>query len=228
MSDQPRALSYLRVSSKGQIDGDGFDRQRDSIRSWMSANGVAHLGEFCEEGVSGTTDLLNRPALTRLTERILEGGIDMVIIEKADRLARDLVVSELLLRQFSELGVRVIEAEGGTDLTEGDDDNPTAKLIRQVLGAVAEFEKSSVVSKLRKARNRKRAATGRCEGNKPYGMMPGEEAVVRVILNLRSEELTTREIAEELNNRGYRTRQGKQWRHPVIARIISRTNGIEV
>jgi DNA invertase Pin-like site-specific DNA recombinase len=83
-------------------------------------------------------------------------------------LAHDLIVGELILNQFRELGVRVIAADGGTELTVGDDD-PTRTLIRQVLGAVAQFEKAVIVSKLKAARVRQRRATGRCEGRKPYG-----------------------------------------------------------
>jgi DNA invertase Pin-like site-specific DNA recombinase len=213
-------LSYLRVSSRGQIDGDGFTRQREKIDQWVATHDAVHLGEFREEGVSGTTDLLARPALSRLMERILSGGgVHAVLIEKADRLARDLIVSELLLRQFNEMGIAVIECEGGNDLTLGND-NPTAKLVRQILGAVAEFEKSSIVRKLRSARNRKRAETGRCEGVKPYGSLRGEEAVVAVIRGLRSEGLTTRQIAAELTSRGIPSRSGKPWSHSVVARVI--------
>jgi hypothetical protein len=49
---------------------------------------------------------------------------------------------------------------------------------RQVLGTVAQFEKAVIVSKLKAARVRKRRATGRCEGRKPYGTRPGEADVV--------------------------------------------------
>jgi DNA invertase Pin-like site-specific DNA recombinase len=217
-------LSYLRVSSRGQVDGDGFTRQREKIDQWIQIHGAIHLGEFREEGVSGTTDLLARPALSRLMERILSGGgIQIVLIEKADRLARDLIVGELLLRQFAEMGVQVIECEGGNDLTIGDG-NPTATLVRQILGAVAEFEKSSIVRKLRSARNRKRAETGRCEGVKPYGVLAGEEQTVTVIRGLRSEGLTTRQIAEELNTRGIKSRTGGVWRHSVVARVLANRN----
>jgi len=80
-------------------------------------------------------------------------------------LARDLLVGEVILNQFRELGVRAIAADGGTELTAGDDD-PTRVLIRQVLGAVAQFEKAVIVSKLKAARVRKRRAEGRCEGRK--------------------------------------------------------------
>ena len=50
--------------------------------------------------------------------------------------------------------------------------------MRQVFGAIAEYEKSMIVLKLRGARNRKRAKTGRCEGRKPYGFYPGEKKVI--------------------------------------------------
>lgn len=216
---RPNIVSYLRVSSRGQVDGDGFPRQRDRIAKWVAANDAEHIAEFCEEGISGTTESLARPALSRLIERIMEGGIDMIIVEKADRLARDLIVSELLLRQFTELGVCVIEAEGGNDLTT--DDNPTAKMIRQILGAVAEFEKSSIVRKLQAARKRKRNETGRCEGVKPYGTLAGEPEMVAAIRNLRSEGLTLRQIADEMNARGMKARSGGQWRHSVVASVLN-------
>lgn len=53
-------------------------------------------------------------------------------------------------------------------MTCGDDD-PTRTLIRQVLGAIAQFEKSVIVLKLRAARERVRKSKGRCEGRKPFG-----------------------------------------------------------
>ena len=76
--------------------------------------------------------------------RIRANGVRVVIVERADRLARDLLVSEVIPGQFRDLGVRVIAADGGTDLTAGDDD-PARVLIRQVLGAVAQFETSRQV-----------------------------------------------------------------------------------
>jgi DNA invertase Pin-like site-specific DNA recombinase len=223
-----RVVSYLRVSSKGQIDGDGFARQRSAVNQWITNHSAAHIAEFTEDGISGTSDLINRPALTRLVSYCLEHGpVHAVVVEKADRLARDLIVSEMLIRQFSEMGIRVIEAEGGNDLTAGTD-NPTATLIRQVLAAVAQFEKSSVVAKLRVARNRRRAETGRCEGAKPYGHSDSESVVVNAIANLRSEGLTTREIARELDSMGVPSRSGGKWSHSVVARVVSRTRKTEV
>ncbi|MBI3781949.1 MAG: recombinase family protein [Deltaproteobacteria bacterium] len=80
---------------------------------------------------------------------------------------------QLILNQFRDLGVRVIAADSGTELMTADDD-PTRTLIRQVLGAVAQFERAVIVSKLKPARVRKRHVEGRWEGRKPFGIRPGE------------------------------------------------------
>ena len=85
--------------------------------------------------------------MIELLSAIAANGARTVLVEKADRFALDLVASELLLREFARLGARVIEAEDGNDLSAGDDNNPTAKLVRQILRAVAEFDKTSIVLK---------------------------------------------------------------------------------
>jgi hypothetical protein len=48
------------------------------------------------------------------------------------------MVSEIILAEFRKTGVKVISADGGIDLTLGNDD-PTGKLVRQILAAVSEF-----------------------------------------------------------------------------------------
>lgn len=100
-----------------------------------------------------------------------------------------------------------------TDLTAGDDD-PTRVLIRQVLGAVAQSEKSVIVAKLRAARLRQRRMNGRCEGRKPYGTKPGEAAVLERMRQLarkprRAKRLSLDAIAAQLNAEGLPTRSGK-------------------
>lgn len=220
-----KAFSYLRVSSRGQIDGDGFDRQRAKIDSWAKANGVTIKREFCEEGVSGANELDGRPAMVELLGAIAANGVRTVVVERADRFARDLVASELLLREFSRLGVRVIEAEGGNDLSMGDDDNPTAKLIRQILGAVAEFDKTSIVLKLKAARTRVRRETGRCEGRKPFGEREGEEEILKLIRSLRrkpkgGKRMSFANIADKLNRDGIPTRTGAPWHGEVVRRLL--------
>ena len=86
--------------------------------------------------------------------------------------ARALMVGEVILQQLTSAGFKVIATDSGTDLS-ADSDGPTRRLIRQVLGAVAEFDPRVTVMKLRAARERRRARGERCEGRKPLGTLTG-------------------------------------------------------
>ena len=59
--------------------------------------------------------------------RIRSNGVRLMLVERADRLARDLMVGDVLLAEFRKLGVAVVAADSGTALTAGDDD-PTRVL----------------------------------------------------------------------------------------------------
>lgn len=221
-----KAFAYLRVSGKGQVDGDGFPRQRETVVKWAKSHGCEVVCEFRDEGVSGTMEGFDRPGLSDLFLAIRANGVRTVVVERADRLARDLMVSEVILAEFRKLGVVVIAAESGTDLTVADDD-PTRKLIRQVLGAVSEFEKSVIVQKLRAARERKRRAGERCEGRKPYGHTSEERKTIERIRELRRkprgrDRLGFPTIADKLNSEGRSTRTGKPWSSRVVHRIAKR------
>ena len=225
-TDKTKAVSYLRVSGRGQVSGDGFPRQRESVAKYAKSAKLDLADEFRDEGVSGTTELDDRPGLAALLDRIDSNGVRVVIVENASRLARDLMVQEILLSEFRKRDVRVIEADGGNDLTVGSSD-PTAVLIRQVLGAVSQFEKSVLVLKLRAARQRTKRKTGKCEGRKAYGIKPGEGEIVQRIRELRrkpikGDRLSFAAIAKILNDEGVPTRSGGPWRPSVVGQILTR------
>jgi DNA invertase Pin-like site-specific DNA recombinase len=225
MATRSPAIAYLRVSGRGQIDGDGFDRQRDAIRRFAKTNAFDLVEEFRDEGVSGTRDLENRPGLAALLDRVESNGVKVVIVERADRLARDLMVAEVIVDELTKAGARVLTADGA-DLTTADND-PTRTLIRQVLGAVAQFEKSVIVLKLRAARERKRRRDGRCEGRKPFGARAGEAATLARIHELRRKpkgrpRLSIAVIAGMLNAEGRLTRTGKLWAPGTVDGILRR------
>src|SRR5213079_534784 len=131
--------------------------------------------------------------------------VKVVIVERADRLARDLMVSEVIISQFTQAGVKVLTADGA-DLSHAEDD-PTRTLIRQVLSAVAQFDKSVTVLKLRAARERLRRKGHRVEGRKPYGFRPDERALLEHMRTLRArprgERLSYDGIATQLNAEGH-------------------------
>jgi DNA invertase Pin-like site-specific DNA recombinase len=224
-----KAFAYLRVSGKGQIDGDGFPRQRDAVQKYAKAHKVEIVGEYRDEGVSGAKDCFDRPGLTDLFVAIKSNGVRLVLVERSDRLARDLMVGEIILSEFRNIGVQVIAADSGTDLTVEDGD-PTRTLMRQMLGAIAQWEKSIIVQKLRAARIRIRRAKGRCEGRKPYGTAPGEQNTIAKMRQMRQEGLSYDAIAKALNDAGIlprtTSRAGKQtkWFGAAVQRILNRAS----
>jgi len=217
-----KAYGYIRVSGKSQIEGDGFDRQIKAINDHAKANGFEIARIYQEEGVSGT--LQDRPALTDLMLDLEENGhgIHTVIIERIDRLARDLMVQENILHDMGKHGVSIISATDG-DLLE---DDPTRKLVRQVLGAIAEYDKTMVVAKLKAARDRIRKRTGKCEGRKSYQETDPEllEAVKVLRRKPRNgKRLSLQKTVDALTEQGFKTDAGKDITLMTLKNIIYRT-----
>ena len=182
------------------------------------------MEEYRDEGVSGTREVDDRPGLARVLDRVENNGVKVVIVERADRLARDLMVSEVILEQFRRANVRVLTAEGA-DLTTND--NPTTVMIRQILGAVAQFDKSMTVAKLRAARQRLRSKGKRVEGRKPYGTHPSERALSARMRTLhrkpvKGDRLSYAAVAAQLNAEGHTTRYGRAWTRNGVFKAVGR------
>jgi DNA invertase Pin-like site-specific DNA recombinase len=149
------------------------------------------------------------------------------LVENATRLARDLMVSEVILQQLRDAGCTVIDCDSGTNLIDESENDPTRTLIRQVLGAVSQWQKQMDVLKLRAARERIRRSKGRCEGRKVYGSTPAEAAVLDRIWQLHRKphnapRRSLADIARILNDEGVPTRTGRQWSKSTLHQIIGR------
>lgn len=214
-----KAYGYIRVSGKGQVDGDGFARQEKAIRDYAKLNNLEIVLIYKELGVSGT--LLDRPALGELMLDIESTGSDIqtVIIERIDRLARDLMIQETILNDMKLKGIDIISATDG-DLLE---DDPTRKLVRQVLGAIAEYDKTMTVLKLKASRDRIRKVKGKCEGRKAYQEVNPD--LINEIKNLRrkpknKKRLSLNETLTTLQEKGYKTATGKDITLQILKNII--------
>ena len=100
-----------------------------------------------------------------MLERLLANGAKTIIVESPDRFARDLMVQLTGHDILKVRGVTLIAASSPMHFIE---DTPTARLVRQVLGAIAEFEKTTLVAKLAAARRRKRATGVKVDGRKSH------------------------------------------------------------
>jgi DNA invertase Pin-like site-specific DNA recombinase len=97
-------------------------------------------------------------------------------------------------------------------------------MIRQILGSVAQFEKAMLVAKLRGARQRKKAATGKCEGRKSYAEINPEAVALAKRLHrypVDKRKRSLRDIAAELETAGHVTGAGKRYAATAIAKMIA-------
>lgn len=211
-----KAFAYLRVSGKSQLDGDGFPRQEHAIQAYAKAHGIQIVEQFQERAVPGKTEWDDRPAWVEMIGKL--NGTNTIIIEKLDRLARDLMVQEHIIADLKRRGINLISVHE-PDL---DSEDATRILFRQMMGAIHQYEKTMIVKKLQLARHRIRTSTGRCEGRKPYGHYPGEVATAARIRDLSAQGETYTAITEHLNSAGIPARSGGAWHVNTVRRIAER------
>lgn len=224
-----KAYGYLRVSGQSQIDGNGLDRQLEAVRKYAEANGYEVIKIFKEEGISGTKGEEHRPAFKELVSEILRDGVDTIIVESLDRLAREYRIQEQLLIYLVSKGISLISANTGENVTQAIQADPMKKAMVQIQGIFAELDKSLLVKKLRKSREQIRKKKGKCEGRKRYGEdSPEEQEVVRRIKLMRRKRkgglkgMSLQQIADKLNEDGIRTKTGKLWRRAQVHAILKR------
>ncbi|MBV9144365.1 MAG: recombinase family protein [Acidobacteria bacterium] len=217
-----KAFAYLRVSGRGQIEGDGFTRQLTAINKYAAANDIKLVRVFREEGISGCTDWESRPAFSEMMGILLSNGVRTVLVERLDRVARDLLVQESVIGDFQRKGLKLISVSEPDLLS----DDPSRVLMRQMLGAFFQYEKTLLVAKLRGARQRIRVNTGRCEGRKPYGDRPGEAAIIEQMKQLRHDGMSVDKIARELNTAGILPRAGARWYATSVYRVLRNADAL--
>ncbi len=220
-----QAVGYCRVSSKGQQkNGTGLDRQDDIIREYAKQAGY-ELIQVYHEAMTGTDT--DRPVFARMLADLLSNGCRTIIVERLDRLARDLGVQLQLVGLLCSKGFTLLSADTQQDVTAAFSGDPMLKAMIQVQGVFAELDKSMLVMKLRKAREAKKAKTGRCEGGKPFGFFPGEDKTIDRIRQLHrkprgEERLGPYKIARILNKEGFTTRTGVPWHGTTVTSILKR------
>src|ERR1039457_7281050 len=148
-----KAFAYIRVSGKSQVDGDGFPRQTAAIKAYAKDHDIRIVKTFREEGITGSKETMDRPSWVDMMAALHGNGVKTILIEKLDRLARDLMVQEACIADLRKNGFTLVSVME-PDLMATD---ATRVLMRQLMGAVAQYDKSQIVLKLRGGRMRQRA-----------------------------------------------------------------------
>jgi site-specific DNA recombinase len=224
---------YARVSTPNQQQEGTISSQVQSLHLYIRQQGWSLLPthEYIEEGISGAR--LDRPALDRLRDCAHRGEFDAVVVLSPDRLARNYAHQWLLIEEFEKLRVQWIFLQNPFG------DTPQGKLLTQMQGMMAEYERAQIHERTRRGRLEK-ARRGefipwayRCYGYrylpKRHGhppqvtIDPTEAEVVRQLFRgLVEEHLSCRQLTKRLNAARIPPLLGKQpiWHAASVRNIL--------
>ena len=221
-----RVIGYVRVSTAEQIEGFGLAVQRDGIRAYCKEHGLRLVDIASDEGISGSNGLDTRPGLTEALLRVEDHAVSGLVVYRLDRLARDLLLQETILAQMRKRGGEVLSVSE----PDIDSDDPTRILVRQVLGAIAQYERAMIRRRTAAGRAKKVAAGGYGGGRPKYGYKAehgelvadqNEQAVIVRVVALRDEGKSLREIASVLNSEGVSPRTtGARWHSATVGAML--------
>lgn len=215
-------LGYLRVSGKGQVgsDRDGFVRQAEAIDQYAQANGIEVIAYYYEP-ICGATSGEDRAGWIAMVDALQKKEAQIGIVERLDRLARDLMVQEHIIADAKTRGIELRSASE-PDMCSTD---PSRVLMRQIMGAINQYDKSMLVLKMKVAKQRLRLKGIRCEGAHPYGSHPDrpyEKPWIDRAKILRA-TMTLREVAAILTTEGAPLRHpASRWSPNQVRRLVIR------
>jgi DNA invertase Pin-like site-specific DNA recombinase len=221
--ERRKAVAYLRTSSKTNVgvDKDSDKRQLAAIEAYAKTAALEIVETYYDAAVSGADPVTERAGFVEMLERLMSNGARTIVVESPDRFARDLMVQLAGHDMLKAKGVTLIAASAPTFFIE---DTPTAVLVRQVLGAVAQFEKATTVAKLAAARRRKRMAIGKCEGRKSLAETnPDAVALAKRLARKRPKggQLSLRAVSAAMAAQGFLNERGQPFNHKSVATMLA-------
>jgi site-specific DNA recombinase len=222
---------YARVSSEAQEARGTIGSQLEVLRARIAAEGHDLVGEFCDDGYSGAR--LNRPGLDALRDQAEAGAFDAVWCLSPDRLARAYAYQVLILDELEQFGVRVLFNDAPSL-----DDDPQARLLTQVQGVIAEYERAKISERNRRGRLFRARAGEVVTWKAPYGYrrVPRDASGPARLEVYEAEAVVVRRIYDDYVNGGHSIRQimrtlnaeqvptptGRtEWWHSTLCRILT-------
>lgn len=228
-----KLVAYLRVSTDRQAEeGLGLDVQEADIRVWANAAGHKITAWYRDEGQSGADGLEARENLALALGAVAGRQAAGIIVWRLDRLARDVILQEQLLREIWSTGGQAFTTSAAeAHYLQDDPGDPSRALIRVILGAVSQYEKAMITLRLKSGRAVKAARGGYAYGAPPFGWLAAdrelvpddaEQAVLDWMRDLWARGTSLEAIAAALNNNGFRSKRGGRWHAMTVSRALAR------
>jgi len=246
VTGKTRVVGYCRVSTDQQVqEGNGLAYQKRAMEIWCHRNNMELVTTFTDEGVSGGEQIDRRVGLPLAMsacvgpDRLPDHGAqsaavaDGIVVYRLDRLARDMILQEWIIKELGRHEARLFSVQDSEQLMLDDPDDPQRTMMRQIIGAFAQYESQMIRARLMAGKRIKRQHGGYIGGTPPFGTMSigngdleineDEMIVLNRMIALRETGLGYRRVAEALNAEGYTTRMGCAWSAPRVQQILART-----
>lgn len=215
---QLKLIGYCRVSTENQRDEGTIEHQVKDIEKYAEQNNYHLVKIFKDNGVSGSLEWHQRKGMVELFNFMSEHrDIDGVLIYRLDRLARDLRVQENIIYDLQEKRKKTIISIKEPDL---DSKDITRVLFRQMLSAVAQYERGLITMRMMNGRLKKAEKGGYAGGSVAYGYVVKNNSlridkkqaeIVKQVFALRNKRKSLRDIACFLNSEQVKTARGGKW-----------------
>jgi site-specific DNA recombinase len=225
-SGDVRVGVYVRRSTDEEHQPYSIKAQDTSLTAYIASQPGWRLAQRFADDASGATT--NRPGLQRALAAARAGLIDVLLVYRVDRFSRRLRDLVDLLDQLTEAGVAFRSATEPIDTS-----TPMGRLLLQLLGMFAEFEREVIIDRVVAGMERQAAAGRWRGGQRPCGyqrhpdtqvlrVVEAESPIIRAIFSAYTDErIGSRAIAHRLNERGYRTVVGGPWSGHQVLRVLA-------
>ena len=221
-----RVGTYVRRSTDEEHQPYSIEAQDNSLSAYIESQPRWRLAKRFSDDASGANT--DRPGLQQALAAARAGVIDVLLVYRVDRFSRRL---RDLVELLDELDAAKVIFRSATEPV--DTSTPMGRMLLQLLGMFAEFERDVIIDRVVNGMERK-AAAGRWRGGvRPFGYAPhpdtgvlqiedNERPVVRAIYTAYTDErIGSRAIAKRLNDNGHRTAVGGPWSGHQVIRVLS-------
>ncbi|MDP9277143.1 MAG: recombinase family protein [Actinomycetota bacterium] len=220
-----RIATYTRISTDEATQPYSLEAQRERLAAYAKSQEDWRIVRRFSDQASGAS--LERPGLERALQEAEAKRFDLLLVYRVDRLSRSVRGLAQLLEQLEAAGVGFRSASEPFDTT-----NSAGRMMVQMLGVFAEFERATIVERVIAGMERKAARGEWNGGSVPFGYRvdperrflepePAEAVVVQEIFERYGKRLEgTQTLARWLSDRGYRTKQGKPFNPQAVLTIL--------
>ena len=212
-----RVCLYARFSTENQKES-SVDDQFRICRLKIESNGWKEVAAYYDMAISGSTRVADRQGGSAMLTKAMTGQFDVLIMEGLDRLSRDQVEQEKIVRRLEHLGIRIMGVSDGYDSTHS-----ARKVLRGVRGLINEIYLDDLRKKTHRGQTgqveRGYIAGGKSfgydivkvEGGSQYRINEDEAKWIRFIFEQYADGLSVQKIAHRLNELGVESPRKSLW-----------------